>query len=430
MVIVPGILGSELVDTRTGDLVWGLGPKALATALVTGSLYDRLAQGRLEPRGLLGFTGSFPGLARFEPYTGLVRRLTEACVHPDAVLEFPYDWRQPLAQNATRLANAAHAHLQAWRAHPAATAEARLVFVAHSMGGLLAWHAASLHLATSDVSLVLTLGTPFGGSVRAVRAVGNGDLLPLHAHAAKLRACARRLPALHDLLPSHPSLATAGCCVPPSADDLISYGADPDFVKASFTARAALTAKLAEPHHRPPTLIPFVGTHQPTLQSFTVDNGKLRFRESLDGTDWAGDGTVYQGAAYPAGHRTTVPLPQQHGALASNTVAFASVVSALMQSTVGPPQGDGVGLAVPDAVIAGRPFEIRVTHAARALCTYAPAGARSLGRIPLTRRTNDFGVGELHGRLSIRQPGLYTVSATGGGFGSVSADILVLDESG
>jgi hypothetical protein len=114
------------------------------------------------------------------------------------------------------------------------------------MGGLLAWHAANLHLATTDVALVLTLGTPFGGSVRAMRALGNGDLLPLGAHAARLRACTRRLPALHDLLPSHPSLVSAAArrCVPPTAGDLVSFGAEPDLVKASFAAREALESRL------------------------------------------------------------------------------------------------------------------------------------------------------------------------------------------
>lgn len=427
VVVVPGILGSELVDPATGELVWGLTPTALARALITGTIYEQLAAERLRPRRLIGFACSFPGLTRFEPYAGLVHRLQDLCTHPDAVLAHPYDWRRPVAETATDLAAAAHDHLDAWRSHPAGSAAARLVFVGHSMGGLLSWHAANLHLAASDVALVLTLGTPFGGSVRAVRAVSHGNLLPHGAHSSKLRACARRIPALHDLLPSHPSMTSQQGCVVPSEADLVSCGANRDLLAASLATRAALGAQLAAAGHRPPLLVPFVGIHQPTLQSFTLADGELRFHEHLDDANWAGDGTVYQGAAYPKGHLATVPLPQQHGALAASSSAFSSVMAALVQATIGPPQGDGLGLAVPDAALTGVPFEIRVTVARRASCSCAPVGGRSLGRIPLTRRTDEFGEVELFGKVTIRQPGLYTVTATGGGDGSVSADVLVFE---
>ena len=424
--MVPGILGSELIDPVTGELIWGLAPRALTKALVTGTIYEQLTMERLKPRGLLGFDCSFPGLSRFEPYGGLVRRLEATCVHRDAVLKHPYDWRRPLAVNARDLAAAAHAHLEAWRAHPSGSAAARLVFVGHSMGGLLAWHAANLHLPASDIALVLTLGTPFGGSVRAIRAVSHGDLLPLGSQSAKLRDCARQLPALHDLLPSHPAMTTTAGCVAPSAADLVSCGATASLVEASLDARARLGARLAEPGYRPPRLVPFVGTHQPTLQSFTIDHGAVRFHEHLNDTNWGGDGTVYEGAAYPVGHAATVPLPQQHGALASSIAAFSSVSAALLQVTIGPPQGSGLGLAIPDAVLAGKPFEIRIANAPRATCKYGSAGGQSLGRIPLTRRTTESGETEQYGEMSISQPGLYTVSATGGGYGSVKSDVLVL----
>src|SRR5690606_41593153 len=68
-------------------------------------------------------------------------------------MTFPYDWRLSIEVNGRRLAEEARAHLQRWLAHPAQAAArrqavderpARLVFVAHSMGGLVTYAALTL----------------------------------------------------------------------------------------------------------------------------------------------------------------------------------------------------------------------------------------------------------------------------------------------
>ncbi len=429
VIVVPGILGSELIDPSSGEVIWGLEPKALAKTLISGSTFDRLRDDRLQAGDLLHRCAWLPGLTRFEPYTGLVRRLGDACVDTAAVAKHPYDWRRPLAQTAFELAGAAAEHLATWRSHRYGSSDARLVFVAHSMGGLLAWHAANLYLPPDDVLVVLTLGTPFGGSVRAIRAIGPGDLLPHKWHAAKLRACARELAALHDLLPQHPCVTADSGCIPPSRHDLISCGATPDLVDLSIETRSVLASRLSEPGHRQPQLIPLIGTDQQTLQSFTNDKGALKFHENIDGTNWAGDGTVYHGAAYPKGYDSAMPLPQQHGALASSGIALDFIQSTLQRVAVGPPQaGPGIGLATPDAVRAGDTFKVRVAAPkfAPVGCVCNEPGVRSLGNIPLTQRANDLGEPEWHGTLAISQPGLYTITATGGGFAAINNDVLVL----
>jgi hypothetical protein len=173
-----------------------------------------------------------------------------------------------------------------------------------------------------------------------------------------------------------------------------------------------------------------VGTRQQTLQSFTNDRGNLTFHEHLDRTNWGGDGTVYLGAASPKGQPFDTPLPQQHGALANSNFAIGLIADTLVGAVTGPPQGDGIGLATPDVVVVGQPFEIRVSAPAFAgvSCTLEEPGVRNLGGIPLTQRTTDLGEPEQYGPVSISQPGLYTVTAVGGGFADVSCDVLVVPD--
>jgi hypothetical protein len=54
-----------------------------------------------------------------EPYQRLVEAARATVVVPQAqVVEFPYDWRLPVAYNAGLLANRSVAALEAWRADP------------------------------------------------------------------------------------------------------------------------------------------------------------------------------------------------------------------------------------------------------------------------------------------------------------------------
>lgn len=65
---------------------------------------------------MLRFPAFAPVLRGFEPYTKLLRGVRASVAHPDAVLEFAYDWRLSVAHTAAELAKAVDPHLQAWRA--------------------------------------------------------------------------------------------------------------------------------------------------------------------------------------------------------------------------------------------------------------------------------------------------------------------------
>ncbi|MFD9540902.1 hypothetical protein [Streptomyces sp. NPDC060022] len=127
-------------------------------------------------------------------------------------MTFPYDWRLPVATNAHRLAKEARKHLQRWLQHPAHAAArrqavderpARLVFIAHSMGGLVTQAALTLSADTdlaADTRGVMTLGTPFKGSVVAANILNTVQGGPLPLPHNRLASASATMPAVHDLL--------------------------------------------------------------------------------------------------------------------------------------------------------------------------------------------------------------------------------------
>jgi pimeloyl-ACP methyl ester carboxylesterase len=441
VIVVPGILGSELV-TATGETVWGLGLKQLAGALITGSVYDRLRDPTLTPGRLLRVPSWLPGFDRFEPYTALTARLESVVRHPRALLEFPYDWRRPVRDVAAELAVVASEHLQRWRRHPSGSRDARLTIIAHSMGGLVAQRAVTRHseqLGPAQVRQILTLGTPFGGSVKAVRALATGAVLPLRwairrRTKEQLRALALDTASVYDLLPAYPCVtksADGGTGRRPTLDDFQTIGANRQLAAAALEDRHALDDLLrAEPSTQAP-IHALVGVGQPTLQSFAIHAGECSFSEVVDHRDWAGDGTVQFGSAYPKDAEPASGLPQAHGALAKTEEATAFITTKLLGGVTGPRQGVGLGLRVTDATTVGDPVEVDVVSLPDqpVTCRWQETSSGQTGTItlgppqphvidtePCQRRV---------GNYVWTTPGLYTVTVTGGGMTPVQHFVLV-----
>lgn len=125
VVVVPGIMGSELVDVTTGRTLWGLAdPNWYVSAWTTGQGLRNLhvsdpdpavERRRVRATRLLRFPAFMPVLSGLEPYTRLMERVGEVVRHPEALRAFAYDWRLPVAYNAALLAKAIEAQLTAWR---------------------------------------------------------------------------------------------------------------------------------------------------------------------------------------------------------------------------------------------------------------------------------------------------------------------------
>ena len=80
MILVPGIMGSELVDVETRTVLWGLSAKGYASFWTSGSLWEKLKvteeerggrTGRVKATRLLRAPAFAPLLRGIEPYSRL-----------------------------------------------------------------------------------------------------------------------------------------------------------------------------------------------------------------------------------------------------------------------------------------------------------------------------------------------------------------------
>src|SRR5690348_10037311 len=91
VILIPGIMGSELADTETGDVLWGLSPRSYLRLWTSEYGLGRLRvtdreregkTGRIRATGLLRFPVAVPIFGGFEPYTRLVRAIRRSLIHP------------------------------------------------------------------------------------------------------------------------------------------------------------------------------------------------------------------------------------------------------------------------------------------------------------------------------------------------------------
>lgn len=452
VVVVPGIMGSALKDTR-GD-VWGFSdpmtyvklwssrsamPRLGFTqmeleALATDS-YDP-ATARVQPAGLISSPSFAPILAGLEPYSHLVSQLT-AATHDAAVLEFAYDWRLPIRLNSRLLAQAMKEHLARWRRHQAHAAlrqqhpeqrDAEIIIVAHSMGGLVVQGLADpvIEDGFQDVRKVITLGTPFYGSVKAATILAHGEGAPVPLPRRRLAEAARTMPGLYDLLPRNRCLLRQVGARPDvvalGVEDVVGIGGNEQLAQraaSDFLSRKPTTL----PGHRP-----IVGVAQPTWQSLEIMSGAVHPKDKayrwdknevlMRGSDGVplsfndmGDGTVWRYAARPKGSPEAESVAQQHGALAKSGEGVQQVVAIVtdlgdLGVLLG---GGGVGIDAPDTVAPETRFTVTVTgEVDPALVTgqVVDVGtSRKVREIRLRRADAD----GLRDELILDKPGLYRV---------------------
>jgi pimeloyl-ACP methyl ester carboxylesterase len=328
VIVLPGITGSVLArqDPKGGkpkDL-WAISGQALWQAVksIGGSLQE-LAVPRHDPiqeapetdivatRVILDFHGVL-GLGKIDGYTEVARTILDNFeVTVGRGFEwFPYDWRLSNRQSARRLAEFIKPRLEAWRKTHGS--DARVVLVAHSMGGLVARYYLEVldddgHW--RDCRALLTFGTPYRGSLNAADFLANGYKkwgIPLSTLTEVIRSC----PSVYELLPTYRAIEVTGewkrveeCGALPNMD--------PDYVKAGAAFHDEIE-KAVDDHRKEAAyrdggylIRPFVGVGQTTLQSAVLAGDVLT--ASADMPAWVknkaahagGDGTVARASAVP-----------------------------------------------------------------------------------------------------------------------------------
>ncbi|WP_203736625.1 lipase/acyltransferase domain-containing protein [Catellatospora chokoriensis] len=439
VMVLPGIMGTELVHAATGRVLWGISdPRWLASAWTTGDSLRELALteqeregvvGRIKPTRLLRVPAGIPVLRGVEPYTALLAGVRTAAAHPDAVAEFPYDWRLPVAYNAARLADAAARHLERWRAHPRGSRNARLVLVAHSMGGLIARYLTGVLGDGGMVRTTLTLGTPFYGAVKAAYLLSTGEGSPVPLPRMRLRELVLGMPGLYDLLPVYRCLGEGDRSRRLTPADIAAIGGDPLLAEQSFAMHERLRRADGG------GLRSLIGVGLPTMQSMSVVDGVVHPRYTIEGDlgrgarreDRRGDSTVYRDSASPPGPPPGV-LPQSHAALAKCRESIAFVHAEITGHRQGPPmagRGDEVRVDLPDVVAVGEPFDIVVETAdgpAAVSCTLEEATTGDQLPPPLFVRRD----GVLVATARVVQPGLYRVAVKQGSYSAVEQLMLAV----
>jgi pimeloyl-ACP methyl ester carboxylesterase len=445
VVVLPGIMGSTL--SKDNKLVWAPSAGAMLQAVFTlgrslttlqlpAGIGDAHPDDGVEPVDLMPDLHAIPGIwTPIKGYDQLLRRLRS--LHKSGkigqVLPVAYDWRLSNRYNATRLASIIHPALEQWRSSSPEREAAQLVFVCHSMGGLVArWYLEKCGGAELTRKLI-TLGTPYRGAARAVEQLVNGVRKGIGPLSVNLTEFARSLPSLHQLLPSYACIDHAGSL---HRLDQITM---PELNTAMLTDAMAFHADLAAAEAARPTSLTMthavVGTRQPTWTSLQINGASVEALDTIGGDNDFGDGTVPLAGAIgldlPMDTNAVRRIVDQHGNLQANPWALDELEEVLVAKPVRRRAGAivSVRVAVPDLILAGESLPVVVDIEADrppAVRIEIVAESKAGEREKITAsRTPKIRHGHLEASFAGLAPGAYEVRVTGLGITPVTAPVLV-----
>jgi pimeloyl-ACP methyl ester carboxylesterase len=349
MVLLPGITGSVL--RKDGREVWAVSPwTALGTVASRGGSIQALAlppgapadvdDGVTAPR-LMPDVHIIPGLWRIDGYSRIVETITRTFdVRPGQnFFEFPYDWRRDNRVAADRLARTSDQWLRAWRKR-SGNDHAKLILVAHSMGGLIARYFLEPLNGWASTRMLVTFGTPYRGSVNALDFIANGIRKKLGpVTLLELTDLLRSFDSVYQLLPVYPCLDTGDGSLLRITEGTGVPGLDRERAVAALRFHQEI-AEAVRTHEREQAYLdnrysihPIVGTFQPTSQSARLEGGRLRVLDTYAGEDQDGDGTVPRVSATPlelSGQRRETYVATRHASLqngASTLVQLAGLLA-------------------------------------------------------------------------------------------------------
>ena len=358
VIIVPGILGSRLV--HNGVPLWGDSRTFLQWVRAHGADLAHLAVGGDDPSledlgdGIApdGLIDGFLVVGRFVKvggYPALTRALQKsfALKLGENLQLFAYDWRRDLRVATRRLAIKAEGWLEAWRSR-SGNRGAKIVLIGHAMGGLVARGFADVEAGWPSIRKIISIGTPFLGSIRALDLLYFGlDFRSYGLALHDLTSMARTLTSVYELLPRYPAIRTfTGETVSPF--DLRI----PTFEHLKIERARQFHRDLVDHHVKNRGTAGYgdlvaksiIGIGQPTIEvGSLLPNGTLAIdRDVVDG-ECDGDGTVPRFSAEApaaAGFESQwYYVPQTHGMLIADPTVHAHVVDFLKNwsPTAAPP---------------------------------------------------------------------------------------------
>ncbi len=350
VVVLPGIMGSTL-GLREGDqpasekLIWaldagaiwrgatGLGPSIKDFALPAG-IGDGHPGDGIEPVGLMGDVHVIPGLwtpiRGYDTLPAHLRQLGYDEGKGNLVL-FAYDWRLSNRYNGARLAKTVEPVLERWRAQGGEYAGAKLVLIAHSMGGLVSRWFLQECGGTEITRKLITLGTPWRGAAEAVGQLVNGVHKGIGPISLDLTGFARSLPSLYQLMPEFACIDTGSDFVKTTETTL------PELETAMVTDAMGFHTRLQELERGQGAALDdthmIVGTRQPTATTVRIADGRAETFQDFHGQNDFGDATVPLAGAVGLDQQLDtnriVRVAENHGNLQNNAPVLDEVTEIL-----------------------------------------------------------------------------------------------------
>ncbi|MGY1762409.1 hypothetical protein ACI79G_16010 [Geodermatophilus sp. SYSU D00779] len=327
VVVLPGITGSVLQKDGRDVFALSLGAGLRGLLSRGGSVRAlRLAEDPVDRDELddgvravrvARDTHLLPGLWKIDGYS----RLTDLLVGrlrlqgEVDVREFPYDWRRDNRVAARRLQQrAAEWLIERRREHP----DARLVLVAHSMGGLVSRYYLEVLGGWRDTRALITFGTPFRGSLNALDFLAHG--FRKLGGLVDLTETLRSMTSVYQLLPIYPCLDEGDGELRRLTELTAPVpGLDPDQVRRARAfhreIEEAVTRNRDDDEYRCDgyRLARVIGAEHPTGQSARRRGDSLELLRTYRGEELLGDGTVPRVSASPQ------ELDSDEGAVFSGT---------------------------------------------------------------------------------------------------------------
>jgi pimeloyl-ACP methyl ester carboxylesterase len=457
VVVLPGILGSTL--RQDGRVVWGPSGGFAVRAvksfgrsvndLKLGKVGDGPAGDGVEPGALMPDLQVLPGVwTPVKGYDMLVRRLNslgyrertgEPGAPPGNLLLVPYDWRLSCRYNAERLRDIVPPALDRWRSKGGQYQDAKVVFVCHSMGGLIArWYAEKCG-GKEIIDKVVTLGTPYRGAAKALEQLVNGAHPGLGRLRADLTEFIRSMPSMHQLLPEYACVEQGTDLVKTTVAGLPEL--DTGMVADAMRFHTDLAAAEQQRPESLESLYAIVGVRQSTPTTVRLSHGRAEMSDNYQGQNLFGDATVPVVAASRPDLKLSSNrlrhVPDKHGNLQRNEAALDEVEAILTAMDIIPKAARPIALRVdvPEFALAGEALIVTVTPAEETrhaihLCVKSEADETGT----IEERDLRPATGARTAVIEDLPPGAYTIEAgnddPGSPFASVTSEVLIWPPEG
>lgn len=449
IVLLPGITGSVL--RRKGKDVWAPSGGALFSALRTlgGSIQSlklaedpvdkpTLPDGVTAPR-IMPDIHLIPELWKIDGYSKISNWILQTfdAERGKNFFEFPYDWRRDNRVAARKLAADSEKWLHAWR-NGAGPDDAKLILIGHSMGGLVARYYLECLDGWRNTKTLITLGTPFRGSLNALGFIANGFTKSVGPFNINLSDLLRSFTSVYQLLPIYPCyddgtkpLKRAYEVAIPNLDQARAKAARAfhDEISNAVAAHQDDDEYLRDQYET----WTVIGTFQPTWLSAKKRAGGVELRRTYPGRDPDGDGTVPRVSASPPEYRrerNAMRAAEQHASLQNDDPVLVQIAGAMTMEDLSQfrvPKGVALGLEIDDLFSTEEAISVRVRPEERvrdqllALVEDAKTG-KEVARTPLRAHSN----GDHKVKLAPLKQGAYRLTVIGGGIVEPVTDVFVV----